>query len=64
MSWADFSSNLRKLFKINVKKREKKTIENTYFLIYSRLEDRISGLNEMVYSYINYTHDKHADSDI
>ena len=48
-------------------KREKtwkKTIEKTYFLIYSRLEDQISGLNEMVYSYINYTHDKHADSDI
>ena len=47
-------------------KREKtwKYVKKTYFLIYSRLEDQISGLNEMVYSYINYTHDKHEDSDI
>ncbi len=59
-----FSSNLRKLFKKNMKKRGKKTIEKTHFLIYSRVEDQISGLNEMAYSYIRYTHDKHANSDI
>ena len=27
---------------------KKKTIETTYFLIYSRVEDRISGMNETV----------------
>ena len=62
--WFCFSSNLRKLFKQNMKKREKKQPKKHIFLIYSRVEDRISGLNDMAYSYIRYTHDKHLNSDI
>ena len=49
--WFCFSSNLRKLFKQNMKKREKKQSKKHIFLIYSRVEDRISGLNDMAYSY-------------
>ncbi len=46
-------------------KTRNKTIEKTQiFLIYTRVEDRVSGLNDMAYSYMRYTHDKHANSDI
>ena len=62
--WFCFSSNLRKLFKQNMKKREKKQPKKHIFLIYSRVEDRISGLNDMAYSYIEYTYGKHLNSDI
>jgi hypothetical protein len=51
IEWLCFSSNLRKLFKQNMKKREKKQPKKHIFLIYSRVEDRISGLNDMAYSY-------------
>ena len=59
-----FPSNLRKLFKKNMKKREKKQSKKHIFLIYSPVEDRISGMNDMAYSYIRYIHDKHANTDI
>jgi hypothetical protein len=59
-----FSSNLRKLFKQNMKKREKKQSKKHIFQIYSRLEDRVSGLNDMGYSYSRYTYAKHLNSDI
>ncbi len=64
IEWLCFSSNLRKLFKQNMKKRGRKQSKKHILRIYSRVEDQISGLNEMAYSYIRYTHDKHANSDI
>ena len=64
IEWLCFSSNLKKLFKQNMKKREKKQSKKHIFLIYSRVEDRISGLNDMAYSYIRYPHGKHLNSDI
>ena len=64
IEWLCFTSNLRKLFKQNMKKREKKQSKKHIFLIYSRVEDRISGLNDMAYSYLRYTHAKHLNSDI
>ena len=64
IEWLCFSSNLRKLFKQNMKKREKKQPKKHIFLIYSRVEDRISGLNDMAYSYQRYTSAKHLNSDI
>ena len=62
--WLCFSSNLRKLFKQNMKKREKKRSKKHIFQIYSRMEDRISGLIDMAYSYLKDTIAKHLNSDI
>ena len=62
--WFCFSSNLRKLFKQNMKKREKKRSKKHIFQIYSRMEDRISGLIDMAYSYLKDTIAKHLNSDI
>ncbi len=62
--WLCFSSNLRKSFKQNMKKRGKKRSKKHIFLINSRMEDRVSGLNDMAYSYLRYTIAKHLNSDI
>ena len=64
IEWLCFSSNLKKLFKQNMKKREKKQSKKHTFLIYSRVEDRISTMNGMGHSYIRYPHGKHLNSDI
>ena len=47
-----------------MKKREKKRSKKHIFQIYSRMEDRISGLIDVAYSYLKDTIAKHLNSDI